>query len=76
MADVLSALVRSRKAWVLLLAVVGVVAMNLAGRIDGAQALDFVKWLVSAWFGAVALEDAAHKLPMTPPGSEKGESES
>jgi hypothetical protein len=73
MADMLKALAKSRKAWVLLIAIVGVIAMNVAGRIDGTQAIDFIKWLVSAWFGAVALEDAALKLPMSPPSNESQE---
>ena len=58
----IGALVRSRKAWVLLLAIVGVVAMNLAGRVAGVEALGFIKWIVAAWLGAVALEDSAAKI--------------
>lgn len=74
MANMFGSLARSRKAWVLLVALVGVVVMNALGRVDGAQALSAIKWLVSAWLGAVALEDAALKLPMTPPASAGGAS--
>lgn len=69
MKDMLSALVTSRKAWVLLLAVIGVVVMNVAGRVTGEQTIDVIKWLVSAWFGAVALEDAAEKHGTSQPVS-------
>ena len=62
MADMLRALVTSRKAWVLLLAIVGVVAMNLAGKVTGSETLDFVKWLVGTWLAAVAAEDVAKKM--------------
>lgn len=63
----LSALVQSRKAWILLLAVAGAVAMNLLGRIDGDKALDFVKWCVSAWMAATAWEDGKkHENPPSP----------
>jgi len=62
MSNMLGALVQSRKAWVLLLAIAGVVVMNVAGRVSGEEALSFIKWLTAAWFGAVAVEDAAKKM--------------
>lgn len=65
--DIVKALAQSRKAWVLLLAVVCVGVLAYVGRIEGQAALDFVKWLVTAWFGAVAIEDSAHKLTLPPP---------
>jgi hypothetical protein len=61
MNSTLSAFMNSRKAWVLLLAIIGVVVMNVVGRIDHKDALDFIKWIVMAWLGAVAAEDAAAK---------------
>lgn len=66
----LRALAVSRKAWVLLIAIVGVVAMNIAGRVNGEDALSFIKWMVVAWFGAVAAEDAAKKMSAGNPGGE------
>jgi hypothetical protein len=54
----IAGLASSRKAWVLLAAVVGAVVMNVAGRIDGDKALEFIKWLVMTWLGAQAYEDA------------------
>lgn len=57
----LIALLGSRKAWIAMLSIVAVVALAALGKIDGAGALDFVKWLVSAWIGSVALEDAGAK---------------
>lgn len=58
----LTAFFTSRKAWVLLLAVVGVAALNITGKVTGPEALDFVKWLVGTWFAAVAAEDVAKKM--------------
>lgn len=55
-------LAKSRKAWVVLVAAVGVIVMNVAGRVDGAQALEAIQWIVAAWLGAQAAEDAAAKL--------------
>ena len=59
--NAIAALAQSRKAWVLLIAVAGVVAMNYLGRIDGPKALDFIGTLVAVWMGAQSLEDAAKK---------------
>lgn len=61
MPNVIQTLLASRKAWVVLLAVVGVVVMELMGKISAKDALDALKWLVSAWLGAQAVEDAAEK---------------
>jgi hypothetical protein len=57
-------LYRSSAAIVLMLAVVGVVVMNVVGRIDGPDALDFIKWLVMAFFAKVAIEDGASKIAL------------
>jgi len=62
MANMISALLASRKAWVLLLCVAGAMVLNAKGQIDGPQALDFIKWVVGAWLAAVAAEDAAKKM--------------
>jgi len=59
----------SSKYVLVLLAVVGVVIMNLAGRISGEAALAAIGTLVSVAVGATALEDAAEKKggrPMSP----------
>lgn len=70
--NVVQALLQSRKAWVVLLAVVGVVVMELVGKIGPRDALDAIKWLVSAWLGAQAAEDAASRWggPTAPPAGE------
>jgi len=53
----ISLMFQSRKAVVLVFAIAGVVLMNCVGRIDGEKALDFIKWVVTAWLAAQALED-------------------
>lgn len=58
----LERLLKSSKAWVVLLAVVGVIVMNVTGRIDGARALEFIQWIVGIFLGTVAAEDVAAKL--------------
>jgi hypothetical protein len=65
----ISSLATSRKAWVLLVAVVGAVVMNVAGRIDGEKALEFIKWIVMTWLGAQAYEDAHVKSSALENGS-------
>lgn len=54
-------LLTSSKAIVAGLAVAGVIVMNVTGRVDSAKALEFITWVVMAYFGANALEDAAEK---------------
>jgi hypothetical protein len=54
-------LASSSKAIVVAVAVAGVILMNVTGRIDGKNALDFIMWIVAAFIGATALEDAAEK---------------
>ncbi len=49
------------KALVVLVAIIGVIVMNILGRIEGKEALDFIKWLVVTLVGALALEKAAGK---------------
>lgn len=58
---VLRALTSSRKAWVVFVAIVAIVAMELAGKVTSSEALEAIKWLVSAWLGAQAAEDAASR---------------
>jgi len=58
----LQRLVGSSKAWVVLAAIVGIVVMNVTGRIEGTQALEAITWVVAVWLGAVAIEDGAHKM--------------
>jgi len=58
---VLRALASSRKAWVVLVAILGIIAMELAGKVAASDALEAIKWLVSAWLGAQAAEDAASR---------------
>lgn len=76
MPTVIIALAQSRKAWIFLLAVIGAVAMNLAGRIDSEKALDFVKWVVGFWMASQAWEDGkkheagGSNTPSSPPPSE------
>jgi hypothetical protein len=55
-------LTNSSAAIVLGLAVIGVIVMNVAGRVDGPTALDFIKWLVTFFFAKIAVEDAAAKI--------------
>lgn len=45
-----------------ILAIIGVIVMNVTGRVDSERALDFVKWIVVAYFTKVAVEDGAEKL--------------
>lgn len=61
MLTVAKLLVQSRKAWVVLLAIIGAVLLAALGRISAAESLEFVKWIVVAWLGAIAAEDAAEK---------------
>lgn len=63
---VVQSLLASRKAWVLLLSIVSVTILTLVGKLTADQALNFVKWVISAWLGAVALEDAADKVQLPP----------
>lgn len=44
------------KSIVMVVAVVGACAMNVAGRVDGDKTLEFIKWIVMAWLGAEAWE--------------------
>jgi len=53
----ISLMFQSRKAVVLVFAIAGVVLMNYLGRISGEEALAFVKWVVTAWLAAQAIED-------------------
>ena len=55
-------LIQSSKAWVVCTAIVGVMVAEYLGKIPMTQAIDTVKWLVAAFVGATALEDAAAKV--------------
>lgn len=63
-------LLTSSKAIIAGLAVIGVIVMNVTGRIESAKALEFITWVLLAYFGAHAAEDAAEKLNLT--GGGKG----
>jgi len=56
------ALLGSKKALIMLVAVVGAIVLAAIGKVDGQQALDFCKWVVMTWLGAQAVVDAAPKL--------------
>ncbi len=57
----------SSKAWVVALAVVGIVLLAALGRVSEMQAIEQIKWLVIALLGAQGIEDAAHKFGLPPP---------
>lgn len=61
MPTVAKLLVQSRKAWVVLFAIIGAIALAAMNRISAEASLEFVKWVVVAWLGAIAAEDAAEK---------------
>lgn len=54
-------LASSRKAIVVVLAIVIVGGMGFAHVVEGDKVLEFVKWLVMAWLGAQAYEDGKVK---------------
>lgn len=62
MIEVLKSFSHSRKAIVLVVAIIGVVILNILGKLDIQGALDFIKWIVGVWMASVAAEDAATKL--------------
>ena len=45
-----------------ILAIAAAITMSIYGRIEGQSALDFVKWVVIAYFTKVAVEDGAEKF--------------
>jgi hypothetical protein len=59
---ILDLLSGTRKEWGIGLAIVGVVVLAALGRLEMPQAIDTIKWLISTWVGAVALETAAEKM--------------
>lgn len=61
MATVFQNLIASRKAWVMMIAIVAVATLNALGRIEGDKALEFIKWVVMTWIAAQGVEDAAVK---------------
>lgn len=61
--DGLLSLLRSRKFWVALLTIVGMVSVALGREDVPVEALaDAIATIVAVWLGAVAVEDAARKL--------------
>lgn len=56
----------SSKYLLVLLSVVGVIVMNLAGRVTGEMALGAIGALISVAVGATAYEDAASKKVRNP----------
>lgn len=58
-------LTSSKKAFIMALAIVAVVVLSSLGRVPGTEALDFVKWVVVAWLGAQAYQEA-NKPPVSP----------
>ena len=63
---VLIDLLNSRKALIMLLAVVGAFLLAALGKVAGDQALEFVKWVVMTWLGAQAVVDAATRPRLQP----------
>ena len=60
-------LLSSRKAIVMLASLIGVVLLAALGKIPGAQAVEFCKWVVMTWLGAQALVDATTRAKTPPP---------
>jgi hypothetical protein len=44
------------------IACVGIIVMNVMGRVDGPTALNAILWMVGLVLGATAVEDAAKKV--------------
>lgn len=66
MLDTIKRLMASRKALVMVVAIIGVVVLAGLGRVTSEQALGFIKWVVIAFIGGTALEDAATKNRVNP----------
>jgi energy-coupling factor transporter transmembrane protein EcfT len=62
----ITALLKSRKAWICVIAMVVIAVFAFRQIVTGKEALDFIKWLVMTWIAAIAVEDGAQKL-MIPP---------
>jgi len=58
----LSRLTNSTKAIVVVIAIVCVTVLAYVGKIESAQAVEFLKWALLGFLGAVAIEDGASKL--------------
>lgn len=58
----LSAMLGSRKAMVGLTAILAVTYLAHGGKVDGVQAMDFIKYVVMTFIGAQAMEDAAKHM--------------
>lgn len=55
-------ILKSSKGIILLVAIVAVAVLVGMDKVPSADALSFIKWVLAAFFGAVALEDGAEKL--------------
>jgi len=60
--DVLARLLNSTKVWVLLAAIVAVTTLAILGKYPAQQAVEFAKWLVTAWLGSQAVQTGAESI--------------
>jgi hypothetical protein len=61
-ANVFARLAGSTKFLVALVAIVAVVVLAALGKYSSADAVAFVKWIVTAWLGAQAVQVGAEKV--------------
>ena len=61
MTDAIRNLISSRKGIIVIATIVSVVVLAALGRLEQESTLEFLKWIVAAWLGAQAYEDAAIK---------------
>jgi len=59
------------KAVISILAMVVAAVMAHYGQVSGAEAFSFVKWVVTGWLGATAVENAAQHLAGSLPAAKK-----
>jgi hypothetical protein len=57
----LTGLLSSRKAVIVVVAIIAITVLGYFGVVEGDKAVDFVKWVVVSWLGAQAYEDAKIK---------------
>jgi hypothetical protein len=69
MKEAWTSLLSSRKAWVVMLALVAITVLASLGKVAGELAIDVIKWVVVTWLGAQAFEDSKVKSAalMQPP---------
>jgi hypothetical protein len=70
MLEAINRLLSSRKALMMLAAVIAATTLASLGKVTGTEALEFVKWVVLVWIGAQAAVDAVTRRPI-PPRAEK-----